>query len=43
MKAVFSFLSDLLAMTQPLNCLNAKAMEYHKFVYAGHQHANHQL
>jgi len=27
----------------PQNCLNAKAMEYHKFVYAGHQHANHQL
>jgi len=27
----------------PQNCLNAKAMEYHKFVFAGHQHANHQL
>ena len=27
----------------PQNCLNAKAMEYHKFVYAGHQHADHQL
>jgi len=30
-------------MAQPLSCLNAKAMEYHKFVYAGHQHADHQL
>jgi hypothetical protein len=43
---VFFFLmSDLLAMAQaaPQYCQNATAMEYHKFVYAGHQHANHQL
>jgi len=41
--SLFFLLSDLLAITQLLKCLNAKAIDYHKFVYAGHQQVNHQL